>query len=354
MSQYLVLSRIKIQNANTIAGFTWGFPAITQFLGFTHALNRKFSDSYGGDYPCELTGCMVIANKVNNKVYKPKEASDFEFLQSKNPLVLSDHKKYLKKGSIPIIEEGKVNLTVSLVLELDKPLSLTSEQSSKLENHIESLCCSMRIAGGSVLDIARVKLLSASTEEQEDAMLKKVQRLCMPGFALKDQSDYLAQQVNSISTLADENHPQPILDAWLDFSALKSMAEPKLKEGQTEPDEQTDASWRYEKRIETRKGYLVPLMVGYKSISEVYDEGQVECTRDPSIPSRFVEAIHSIGEWLSMHRVCRLEEFIWRYHSHDEWYLCKQGSNKPDKANISEIDPNQSQFDIDEETLNLF
>lgn len=346
MSQYLVLSRIKIQNANTIAGFTWGFPAITQFLGFTHALNRKFSDGYNGHYPCELTGCMVIANKVDNKVYKPKEFADLEFLQSKNPPVLAQH----KSGSPPIIEEGKVNLTVSLVLELDKPLSLTLEQIDKLENYIESLCRSMRIAGGSVLDIARVKLLSASTEEQEDAMLKKVQRLCMPGFALKDQSDYLAQQVESISTLMDEDHSQPILDAWLDFSALKSTANPKLKEGQTEPDERTDASWSYAKR----KGYLVPLMVGYKAISEVYDAGQVECTRDPNIPTRFVEAIHSIGEWLSMHRVSRLEEFIWRYHQHDEWYLCQQGPNKPDKANISEIDPNQSQFDIDEETLNLF
>lgn len=346
MSQYLVLSRIKIQNANTVAGFTWGFPSITQFLGFTHALNRKFSDSYEGDYPCEFTGCMVIANKVDNRVYQPKEFADLEFLQSKNPPVLAKH----KSNSPPIIEEGKVNLTVSLVLELDKPLSLTLEQLDKLENYIESLCRSMRIAGGSVLDMGRVKLLSASTGEQEDAMLKKVQRLCMPGFALKDQSDYLAQQVDSISTLVDENHPQPILNAWLDFSALKSMAKPKLKEGKTEPDEQTDATWSYEKR----KGYLVPLMVGYKAISEVYDEGQVECTRDPNIPTCFVEAIHSIGEWLSMHRVNRLEEFIWRYRQHDEWYLCQQSSNKPDKANISEIDPNQSQFDIDEETLNLF
>ena len=350
MSQYLVLSRIKIQNANTIAGFTWGFPAITQFLGFTHALNRKLPDGYEGDYPCELTGCMVIANKVDNKVYKPKEFADLEFLQSKNPPVLAKH----KSSSPPIIEEGKVNLTVSLVLELDKPLSLTLEQIDKLENYIESLCRSMRIAGGSVLDIARVKLLSASTDEQEGIMLKKVQRLCMPGFALKDQSDYLAQQVEGVSNSEREGAPQPILNAWLDFSALKSVAEPKLKEEQTEPNEQTDASWSYEKKVEKREGYLVPLMVGYKAISEIYDAGQVECTRDPNTPARFVEAIHSVGEWLSMHRVCSIEELIWRYHQHDEWYLCQQASKKPDKANSSEIDPNQSQSDIDEETLNLF
>ncbi|MFH7587344.1 type I-F CRISPR-associated protein Csy2 [Oceanimonas smirnovii] len=346
MSQYLVLSCVKIQNANSIAGFTWGFPAITQFLGFTHALNRKLSDSYGGDYPCELTGCMVIANKADNKVYKPKGFADVEFLQSKNPPVLAKH----KSNTPPIIEEGKVNLTVSLVLELDKPLSLTLDKINKLEHYIESLCRSMRIAGGSVLDIAKVKLLSASTEEQDNVMLKKIQRLCMPGFVLKDQSDYLAQRVESIFTSVSEERPQPILSAWLDFSALKSVAEPKLKEQQTEPDEQTDASWDYEKR----KGYLVPIMVGYKAISDIYDAGQVECTRDPNIPSRFVEAIHSIGEWLSMHRVHRIEEFIWRYYQHDEWYLCQQTSRKTDEESLSVIESNQSQFDIDEEIINLF
>nr|WP_320136059.1 type I-F CRISPR-associated protein Csy2 [uncultured Amphritea sp.] len=347
MSQYLVLSRIKIQNANTIAGFTWGFPAITSFLGFTHALNRKLSDSYNGDYPCELTGCMVVANKVDNKVYRPKAFADFEFIQSKTPPVLAKH----KSSSPPIIEEGKVNLTVSLVLELDKPLSLTSDKNAELERYIESLCRSMRIAGGVVLDLAKVKLLSASTEEQHRTLINKVKRLCMPGFVLKDRSDDLQQRVEEITSQSDAKLPQPILNAWLDFSALKSVAQPKLKEGQTQPDEQTDASWGYQPKA---KGYLVPLMVGYKAISDVHDAGQVENTRDPDTPACFVEAIHSIGEWVSMHRVRNLDEFIWCYHQQDEWYLCEQISNETDDVNHFQIDPNQSQSDIDEQVLNLF
>jgi CRISPR-associated protein Csy2 len=36
MNQYILIERIKVQNANAIAGFTWGFPAITHFLGFVH------------------------------------------------------------------------------------------------------------------------------------------------------------------------------------------------------------------------------------------------------------------------------------------------------------------------------
>ena len=41
MSSLILLRRIKIENANTIAGLTYGFPAITHFMGFSHALSRK-------------------------------------------------------------------------------------------------------------------------------------------------------------------------------------------------------------------------------------------------------------------------------------------------------------------------
>ncbi|WP_205619382.1 type I-F CRISPR-associated protein Csy2 [Salinivibrio socompensis] len=32
MAQYLLLKHIEVQNANAIAGLTYGFPAITHFL----------------------------------------------------------------------------------------------------------------------------------------------------------------------------------------------------------------------------------------------------------------------------------------------------------------------------------
>ncbi len=146
MSQYIVLSKIKIQNANSIAGFTWGFPAITQFLGFTHALSRKISSQYNGEYDTEFSGCMVVANQVDNKVYQPRAYGDFEFLQSRNPPVLEKNKNY--SPSPPIIEEGKLNTTVSLVIELSQSLDLTTDEVKKLEQKINSLCHVMRIAGG--------------------------------------------------------------------------------------------------------------------------------------------------------------------------------------------------------------
>jgi len=354
MSQYLVLSQIQIQNANSIAGLTWGFPAITQFLGFIHALNRKVSNQYDGDYEFELTGCAVISHAVQNKVYQAKQYADFEFIQSKNPPTLAKH----KSASPPIIEEGKMNLMVSLVIELDKSLTLTTNEITEFENKIEMLCYRMRIAGGTVLSINKVKLLAASTDSQHVDMLRKIKRLTMPGFVLQDRSEYLQQHYQALLTRHQEsdnaNEEPSLLDAWLDFSALKFQAIPELIEGKVKADANTDAKWEY--IAKPNSGYLVPLMTGYKAISELYAPNEVKNTRDEITPSRFVEAIHSIGEWKSMHNTQNIVDTIWRYRHEEQWYLCEQ------KANAVSDDAVNTKDDLIEkntllnlnEALNLF
>lgn len=333
MSQYLVLSHIDVQNANAIAGLTWGFPAITQFLGFTHALNRKISNRFDGNYDIGLTGCAVVSHKVHNKVYQAKPYADFEFLQSKNPPVLAKH----KGSSPPIIEEGKMNLTLSLVIELDRPISLTMEEVRQLERQVLALCNSLRLAGGTVLNIRQVKLLSGSTQKQRTDMLRKIKHLVMPGFVLLDRSNYLHEHHQTLidrHTETQEGIPQ-LLDAWLDFCSLKYQAQPHLKKGESEPDQKTPATWKYVAK--PRSGYLVPLMTGYKAISDLHEPGEVLNTRDESTSSRFVEAIHSIGEWKGMHGIKDIDDIIWRYQNDDQWYFCKQ-SKAPEKTNSLEVE----------------
>lgn len=279
MSQYLVLSHIAIQNANAIAGLTWGFPAITQFLGFTHALTRKLSSDFHGRHAIELKGCAVISHTSSSKVYKPKVNADFEFLQSKNPPVLAKH----KNASPPIIEEGKMNLTVSLVIEINQPLNLANTQVEALEKEIFDISSQMRLAGGNILSIEKAKLFSASTEKEEHQLLRKIKRLIMPGFMLLDRSYYLeAHYQDCLKKHADstsgEAKPE-LLDAWLDFSALKYQATHDLMDG-TLPDPKTPAAWNRVPKPE--QGWLVPIMTGYKAISPSYDGGVVLNTRDNS------------------------------------------------------------------------
>jgi CRISPR-associated protein Csy2 len=354
MSQYLVLSHIDIQNANSIAGLTWGFPAITHFLGFTHALNRKLSSAYEGENQIELAGCAVISHIFENKVYQPKQYADFEFLQSKNPPVLAKH----KSASPPIIEEGKMNLTVSLVIELDQSLTLATDQFKELEQQVLTLCYRMRLASGTILNIKQAKFLSASTQEQHATMLRKIKRLTLPGFVLVDRSDYLRDHHQQL--LADYKVDKPasvepqLLDAWLDFAALKYKAVPQPNEDQSEPDENTPANWEYVAK--PNSGYLVPLMTGYKAISELYDAGAVLNTRDEKTPSRFVEAVHSIGEWKGVHNLKAINDVIWRYEYEEQWYLCKQHSkpelDAPTEQQVLEIE--QYQTPNFNDALNLF
>lgn len=354
MSQYIVLSHIDIQNANSIAGLTWGFPAMTQFLGFTHALNRKLSNNYEGIYDVELTGCGVVSHSIHNKVYQAKQYADFEFLQSKNPPVLSKH----KNSSPPIIEEGKMNLTVSLIVEIDKSLNLTTDKLTELEQKVLNLCYRMRIAGGTVLNINQAKILSASTQKQHNEMLRKVKRLTMPGFVLLDRNDYLLQHYTSLLEKHSEqktNDKKPeLLEAWLDFSALKFDAKEQFAEGQSVADENTSANWEYVEK--PNSGYLVPLMTGYKAISELYDSGKVLNTRDETTPTRFVEAIHSIGEWKSIHSTKIIDDIIWRYKYDNQWYLCKQNDSKTIREAVDVKSNNIEEAEILNlnEVLNLF
>ncbi|MES9906059.1 MAG: type I-F CRISPR-associated protein Csy2 [Sedimenticola sp.] len=327
MSQYLILSRVNIQKANCIAGFTWGFPAITHFAGFTHALQRKLS----ADFDIAFSGCAVVSHYYQAHVYKPTPRSNYEFIQSKNPAVLAKHKTH---SSPPIIEEGKMNLTASIIVQLSKELATTTERIERFKQVVMEEALTNRLAGGSILSIDRVDLLSASTEEQTSTLNRRIKRLTMPGFVLQDRSDYLMQHFEQLKS---DNPDAELLGAWLDFSARKFKAIPKLKDDDQEPSLETDAVWEFSPK--PAKGWLVPIMVGYKAISEKYSTDEVGDLRvsaaDTSVTDCcFVEAVHSVGEWKSMHRISDMNEIIWRYQHENDWYLCAQAKEPSVKESV--------------------
>ena len=374
MSQYIIINRIKVQNANAIAGFTWGFPAITNFLGFIHNLSRKLA--YAEKYrDITLSGCGVIAHG-----HKTHTLDSYErrFIQNRKPPYLYGIPTNKKSETPPVIEEGKMNMTVSLIIGCNGNIG------NRKENFVEWLqksCLLQRLAGGTILDIADIQL--HTPESPRD--VKLITRKLLPGFALLDRSEYLEDHYKR---LVGDNPDAELMDAWLDFSMLKQKARPKFdliskhllkltqkgpddqqaikltevwqkhlempyeeekvpKElkvyfaGLTEdkankklleqwqnycaPDEKTDADWEYVPKPEP--GYLVPIMTGYKAISQVYKNADVGNTRDNETDVCFVESVHSIGEWQSVHRIkspVHLKSCLWQYHYEENWYLCKQ------------------------------
>ena len=380
MSQFILINRIKVQNANAIAGFTWGFPAITHFLGFTHNLARKLAtEAHFNDIT--LAGCAVIAHEHHVHTYG--SSYDVEFTQSRNPPYLASHNK---TDTPPVIEEGKMNMTVSLLIGYEGNIGNRQEN---FINWLAKNCLLQRLAGGTILSI---KNIEAHTPEANN--ISRIKRKLLPGFVLKDCSSYLekyylAQQEN--------NKEAELLDAWFDFIALKQKARPKsdlinkhfqkrnktdsdnleiielwqihlqdilyqqesiphelkdyfnqlekkssneklLKQWQDYclPTQETQAEWEY--IAKPKSGYLVPIMVGYKAISPVYKNTEVANTRDNKTEVCFVESAHSIGEWQSIHRLKTSEELnncLWHYHYEENWYLCKQNTKQQQKEETS-------------------
>jgi CRISPR-associated protein Csy2 len=376
MSQYLLINRIQVQDANAIAGFTWGFPAITHFLGFAHNLSRKLREHV--DFSdIQLSGCAVITHKHQVHTYGYNQ-----FTQNRNPPYL---KKHNKCETPPVIEEGKMNLEVSLLLGCEGNIG------NRKDGFIEWLDITskrQRLAGGTILDIANVDFFTIDDEQNKGSLRRLIRRL-LPGFVLQDRSKFLEEHFHALQV---ENSGVELFDAWLDFVALKQQARPvsdlinrylvtqpelhpekeqyrqllelwelhldkpydqekipdqlknhfvSLSENTAntkllaqwydycEPEEKTNAVWEYVKK--PRPGFLVPIMTGYKAISQVYENHQVANTRDSETDVCFVEAIHSIGEWQGIHGIKdekTLVQSLWHYDATKKhWYLCKQNTD---------------------------
>ena len=105
---YLVINRIEVLGANAISGpLTYGFPAITGFLGATHALNRAIQK----DCDVNLTGTLIASHSCEVQSYRSYFDAEYTFNLTRNPI-----KRDGKTASI--VEEGKVNLTATLMIEI--------------------------------------------------------------------------------------------------------------------------------------------------------------------------------------------------------------------------------------------
>ncbi|WP_028300236.1 type I-F CRISPR-associated protein Csy2 [Oceanospirillum beijerinckii] len=314
MRSLLIIKRLQVQNANAISGLTWGFPAVSNFLGFTHALSRFLQEKHD----VALGGCGVICHQHQVQAYQPAGVGEYVFALSRNPLT--------KDGkTAPFNEEGRMHMQVSLVIECDfdsDDFDFDTDDDDQdialFEQQIEQRLYRQRLAGGTIQHIQQVKFIPLQESlEKREKQCRKLMFQLLPGFALVDRSPLLAQHYQQ---LKQDNPEAEMLDAWMDFAALKFQAQPKVKEGE-EITEDTPADWIYQPK--PAEGWLVPITTGYKGISQLYEPGEVANTRDPDTPFRFVESVYGVGQWLSPHRIKDPEQLIWRYQQQDDWYLCQ-------------------------------
>lgn len=311
MKSLLILPRIKVENANAISGLVYGFPAVTHFLGYVHAISRELDRKLG----VRLGGCGIVCHDYHVQTYKGA-GGEHIFSLSRNPLN--------KDGkTAPFTEEGKVRIEVSLVIEcdftsddFDFDTGATSEEVKKFEELVSDLAVVRHLAGGIITGLSPVKFIEVSeSEEKSQQQFRRVLRHLMPGFVLRDRSEVLQQYISKNPNLSP-------FEALLDFYTLKSRAIPS-----TENETDGTGKVKWENISKPCGGWIVPIQAGYRAISPLYDKGKVACARDPEVPFCFVEPIYGLAEWLGPHRIRDIESIIWRYKYDKDFYICLNNVN---------------------------
>jgi CRISPR-associated protein Csy2 len=290
----VVLPHLKVQNANAISGpLTWGFPSPTAFAGFVHALERKFAAKLDEGF----AGVGIICHHFEPQVFQPPGRRTQVFRLTRNPVGKDG-------GTLALVEEGRAHMEVSLVIAVK---DYKSEGDGKdLAERLHHAAQGMRLAGGSLLHQEGKRYQAqwwplAGDVEGDAKVFRRLRRRLLPGFALVQRDDLLAGHLAEMREIHPDTHA---LDALLDLSRLN--IEP-VSGPASDADQAAPVKWE----IRRKPGWLVPLPIGYASISPLYAPGEVENARDAATPFRFVESLYSLGEWVGPHRLNDLSQLLW-------------------------------------------
>ncbi len=392
MSKFILIKGIEVVNANAVSGFTWGFPSPTHFLGFVNALRLKLNpnlitqnDVANHIYSnIALKGCAIFSHKHQIHTYQPYTdekqiyLDDIQFSQKRGTNYMLFQKN--RADTPPVIEEAKMNMAVSLLIEYDGSI----DNDDTFTDHIKNACYKMRLAGGSIFNIAEVSLYNIENKNKKIIALLK--RQLLPSFVLVDRSQDLQVYFQE---LQKEDNSKQFYDAWLDCCTLKQKARPKsdlitkfIEQYTTKqiddnsileswenhlgkpyqkdaipinvvdffanvsldndtqnqwqhylhPNEDSDIDWEYQPK--PLNGYIVPVMTGYKALSDVIDgrtneNPKISSARDNTTPICFVESVYGVAEWRSVHRLYELSDILdslWHYSYDNGWYLCSNSA----------------------------
>jgi len=309
----LILPRLSIQNANAITShLTWGFPGPNAFLGFVHALHRRISREFN----VSLRGVAVVCHSMVPQVSQPSGKRTKIFCLTRNPVGKDG-------GSAALVEEGRAHLKVSLIIGISGDDLYQGDDPQMIADRVFEMAMSMRIAGGSVLPSTqeiskrdRAEILDWSTSEAKK-ISRVVSRKVLPGFALVSREKLLQEHWLGMQK---KNSESTQLDALLDLTRLniepseRPLAGLDAVEGSSAKEKKADVEWN----VRNQPGWLVPIPAGFNALSELFEPGKVNNTRDRETPFRFVEGLLTIGQWLSPHRVDDIRHLMWQYETNTE------------------------------------
>lgn len=299
----LVLPHLNIHNANALSSpYTIGFPAMTTWLGFVHALQRKLQ---AAGYPTlELLATGVFSHRCDLQTYQGPGDFVHSIIGTANPL-----DKDGKRSAF--IEEARCHLDVSLLIEYraqeDDEDRMESPEFMQL---LEPLLTRMKVAGGDLLGFNTPQL--NALDDSDNKAVRRLLLNLMPGFALIERRELMQQAMESGADA---------LDALLEYLTIHHSCE---------QDDTGDVIWRSQRKAGTegeKPGWIVPIATGFQGISPL---GIAKNQRDPETPHRFAESVVTLGEFIMAHRIHSLDKVLWHYHTDLDrnLYLCQQAQPK--------------------------
>jgi len=285
MKDILLIPNIKVHHANALSSpYTIGFPAMTGWLGFMHALERKLKGSeFEG---IQFTGVIVSCLEFTLHAYKGRGDYVHSIVASSNPLD--------KAGKRPsFIEEARCDMEVTLAIEC----AIGAMDYDKFTSFIDNILHTMKIVSGDIISFKPSQHLEVDNDEP-----RGLTKYLMPGFCLVSRKALMEEAMNE---------GKDAMDAMLEYLKVTT-------------DIEVDENHKVTKSKPTRKesGWIVPIAVGYQGISEL---GQLKNTRDATTPHRFAESIVTLGEFKMPYHFESVDEMVWRYQEYqgNDLYLCK-------------------------------
>jgi len=292
IKRLLLIPHLKIHNANALSSpFTIGFPAMTAWLGATHALERHLKQ--GGFEDVLFKAMAVISHQCDLQTHKGIGDYVYSIIGTGNPLDKSGSRS-------AFIEEARCHLDISLVIEYTGVDMDDNDDFLDKVSHL--LHAKMKMAGGDILNFNRLEVLKV--DDRDDAELRRFTRCLMPGYVIVERRELMQEaMVDGLDAM----------DALIDYLAVHHHCE---------KDEKDNIHWSSKRKT---GGWIVPIAIGFHGVDELK---VAKNQRNTELPHRFAESLVTLGEFKMPHRIQSLDEILWHYHVNEEQalYMCQQNT----------------------------
>lgn len=274
--EFLILKRMRVEEANALTSpYSAGIPSLVSIGGWVEALFRSAKEK---GMKAEYDGFFPLFHRVEPKFY-PKGYGEMVLVAKKPPLRHDGQ-------NAPIPEEPLVNCEISLFVSM----RVKARDRERFLRHVERFAKRFPFAGGNVVSLGSVG--AKTLETPADAM-----REVGPGYVLVYPEEEFAEAV--------EKNDGDAMEAFLEFFEMEKRRE-------------NDDGSVSVRRL--RKGWYVPMGVGYMRISDSVPTG----TRDDGKEKRyFVESVAVPCEVKMPTGVFSFGEILWSPHADGDFFMYK-------------------------------